>query len=52
MPTGYAISWSPRAWRFGFADAVDDQHPSAPGKLVVVGRWLCLGPLALCWDYE
>ena len=53
MPSGIAISLDPRAWRFGFTDAVDDEHPeAAPDRPVCVGRWLCLGPIAICWDYE
>ena len=53
MPNGIAFSLSVRDWRLGFSDAIDDQHPNAaPGRPVVVGRWLCLGPVAICWDYE
>lgn len=42
---GIAFSLDPREWRFGWNDAVEED-----GR--IVGRWLCLGPVALCWDYE
>jgi hypothetical protein len=42
---GWAYSWSPKHWRLGVHDAVEDD-----GR--VVGVWLCLGPIALCYDYE
>lgn len=32
--------------------AIDDNHPSAPGEEIIVGRWLCFGPFAMCWDTE
>lgn len=42
---GFAISLKPSAWRFGKRDAVDDRG-------VIIGVWWCLGPVALCYDYE
>lgn len=47
---GLAFSWSPREWRWGWCDAIDDQI--VPGRHVVVGRWLCFGPVAITFDYE
>lgn len=42
---GIAISFDPRQWRLGKCDAVD-------GDDRIVGVWWCLGPLAICYDYE
>lgn len=41
----FAFSFDPRTLRLGRSDALDDD-----GRCV--GRWLCLGPIALCWDYD
>lgn len=40
---GIAFSLDPREWALGWRDAVDDDG-------AVVGQWLCLGPVAFCWD--
>lgn len=42
---GIAFSWDLRAWRLGKCDARDDD-----GRLV--GTWWCLGPVAICYDFE
>ena len=46
---GVAWSWNWREWRLGVADAIDED---ANGREIVIGRWLCLGPLALTYEYE
>lgn len=42
---GIALSMNLYEWRLGICDAVDDD-----GR--VVGVWYCLGPIAVCYDYE
>lgn len=43
---GIAWTWKPFEWRLGFCEAYDEVEDR------VVGRWLCLGPLAITYDYE
>jgi hypothetical protein len=45
---GFAFSLNPLSWRLGACDAVDDAY--SPPR--VVGRWYCLGPIAVTYDYE
>lgn len=46
---GIAFSLNPFEWRLGWSDAVDHDDR---GNVVCVGKWLCIGPIAFCWDYE
>lgn len=45
---GIAFCLNPRHWRLGWHDAKDEQM----GREIVVGRWFCLGPVAITYDYE
>lgn len=50
MPNGIAFSPNPLRWHLGWREAWDDQDAS--GRPVYIGRWLFLGPVALCWDVD